>query len=188
MVATTGTTATAAARVAKVPVNTTINGEPAEFLCEPRQSLLECLREVIGLTGAKEGCNDGNCGACSVLFNGRLVNSCLVLGVEAEGAEITSIEGVAGPEGLHPLQQAFLEEAALQCGICTPGFIVAAKALLDKEPNPTEDRVRFWLSGNLCRCTGYDKIVRAVMQAAEMKRQVSASAGNGKAATAARSS
>lgn len=176
---TTGATTGATARVAKVPVSTTINGEAVDFLCEPRQSLLETLREVIGLTGAKEGCNDGNCGACSVLLNGRLVNSCLVLGVEAEGAEITTIEGVAGPQGLHPLQQAFLEQAALQCGICTPGFIIAAKALLEQEPNPTEERVRFWLSGNLCRCTGYDKIVRAVMQAAQMQRQ--ATAGNGSA-------
>lgn len=177
MVATTGSTTGATARVAKVTVGTTINGEAVDFLCEPRQSLLETLREVIGLTGAKEGCNDGNCGACSVLLNGRLVNSCLVLGVEAEGGEITTIEGVAGPQGLHPLQQAFLEQAALQCGICTPGFIVAAKALLEKEPNPTEERIRFWLSGNLCRCTGYDKIVRAVMQAAQMQRQPNAGTG-----------
>jgi carbon-monoxide dehydrogenase small subunit len=153
-------------RPTKVAVSTQINGEDAQFLCEPRQSLLECLRDTLNLTGTKEGCNDGNCGACSVLMDGQLVNSCLVLGVEAEGREITTIEGIAGPEGLHPLQTAFLENAALQCGICTPGFIVAAKALLDREPNPSEERIRFWLSGNLCRCTGYDKIVRAVMDAA----------------------
>ena len=153
-------------RATKVAVSTRVNGEPVDLLCEPRQSLLECLRDVLNLTGTKEGCNDGNCGACSVLLDGRLVNSCLVLGVEAEGHDVTTIEGVAGPEGLHPLQQAFLEQAALQCGICTPGFIVAAKALLDQEPNPTEERIRFWLAGNLCRCTGYDKIVRAVMDAA----------------------
>ncbi len=152
----------------RVVVNTTINGEPTEFICEPRQSLLEVLRDVVGLTGTKEGCNDGNCGACSVTMDGRVVNSCLVLGVEAEGAEITTVEGIATPQGLHPLQTAFLEQAALQCGICTPGFLVAAKALLEKEPNPSEERIRFWLSGNLCRCTGYDKIVRAVQQAAQM--------------------
>ncbi len=151
---------------ARVHVSTTINGEPTDFLCEPRQSLLECLRDVIGLTGTKEGCNDGNCGACSVILNGRVVNSCLVLGVEAQGAEITTVEGLAEPGQLHPLQQAFLENAALQCGICTPGFLVSAKALLDQEPNPSEERIRFWLSGNLCRCTGYDKIIRAVQDAA----------------------
>ena len=162
----TTTTRHDATRATRVQVQTRINGEETEFLCEPRQSLLECLRDVVGLTGTKEGCNDGNCGACSVLLDGRLVNSCLVLGVEAAGKEVTTIEGVAGPAGLHPLQQAFLEQAALQCGICTPGFIVAAKALLDREPQPTEERVRFWLSGNLCRCTGYDKIVRAVLTAA----------------------
>ena len=150
-------------------VRTIINGEPAEFLCEPRQSLLECLRDIVGLTGAKEGCNDGNCGACTVVLDGRIVNSCLVLGVEAEGSAITTIEGVAGGSALHPVQQAFLEQAALQCGFCTPGFIVAAKALLDQEPHPTEERIRFWLAGNLCRCTGYDKIVRAVLDAAAVK-------------------
>src|ERR671932_29934 len=154
-------------RTSKVHVITRINGEDTEFLCEPRQSLLECLRDVVGLTGTKEGCNDGNCGACSVLLDGRLVNSCLVLGVEAQSHEITTIEGLATPQGLHPLQQAFLEQAALQCGICTPGFIVAAKALLDQEPNPTEHEARAWLAGNLCRCTGYDKIVRAVQDAAQ---------------------
>ncbi len=150
----------------KVHVTTTINGEDVEFLCEPRQSLLEVLRDVVMLTGAKEGCNDGNCGACTVTMDGRIVDSCLVLGVEAEGASIGTVEGIASPEGLHPIQQAFLEHAALQCGICTPGFLVASKALLEKEPNPSEERIRMWLAGNLCRCTGYDKIVRAVMDAA----------------------
>ena len=150
----------------KVRVQTTINGEAKDFLCEPRQSLLECLRDVLGLTGAKEGCNDGNCGACTVILDGRIVASCIVLGVEAEGGTITTIEGIARGSELHPLQSAFLENAALQCGICTPGFIVAAKALLDREPNPTEDQIRLWLANNLCRCTGYDKIVRAVQQAA----------------------
>jgi carbon-monoxide dehydrogenase small subunit len=153
--------------VRKIPVACTLNGQPAEFLAAPYQSLLEALREVVGLTGTKEGCNDGNCGACSVHLDGRLVDSCLVLAVEAEGKSIETIEGMAGPDGLHPLQQAFLEEAALQCGICTPGFLMAAKALLDREPNPSEDRVRLWLAGNLCRCTGYDKIVRAVLSAAK---------------------
>jgi len=152
---------------AKTHVQTRINGEDVEFLCEPRQSLLECLRDVVGLTGSKEGCNDGNCGACTVTLNGRIVTSCLVLGVEAQGAEIETIEGVASPDGLHPIQQAFLENAGLQCGIGTPGFIVASKALLEKEPTPSEHRIRFWLAGNLCRCTGYDKIVRSVMDASE---------------------
>jgi carbon-monoxide dehydrogenase small subunit len=151
---------------AKAHVHTTINGETQDFLCEPRQSLLECLRDVLGLTGAKEGCNDGNCGACTVILDGRIVPSCLVLGVEAEGANITTVEGIATGTQLHPLQSAFLENAALQCGICTPGFIVAAKALLDREPHPSEDQIRLWLANNLCRCTGYDKIVRAVQQAA----------------------
>jgi aerobic carbon-monoxide dehydrogenase small subunit len=149
-------------------VETRINGEDVEFLCEARQSLLEVLRDVLGLTGAKEGCNNGNCGACCVIMDGRLVNSCCVLGPEASGAEITTIEGVATPQGLHPVQQAFLEEAALQCGICTPGFIVAAKALLEQNPHPDEHQIRYWLAGNLCRCTGYDKIVRAVQKAADM--------------------
>lgn len=149
----------------KTYVQATINGESVDFLCEPRQSLLECLRDVIQLTGTKEGCNDGNCGACTVMMDGRIVDSCLVLGVEAQGASITTIEGIATPEALHPVQQAFLENAALQCGICTPGFIVSSKALLDREPKPSEDRIRFWLAGNLCRCTGYDKIVRAVEDA-----------------------
>ncbi|MDP6064677.1 MAG: (2Fe-2S)-binding protein [SAR202 cluster bacterium] len=149
----------------KTHVQTRINGEDVEFLCEPRQSLLECLRDVLGLTGTKEGCNDGNCGACTVNMDGRIVDSCLVLGVEAEGAEITTIEGVASADGLHPIQQAFLENAALQCGICTPGFIISSKALLEAEPEPSEGRIRLWLAGNLCRCTGYDKIVRAVTDA-----------------------
>jgi len=151
---------------AKTHVTTTINGEQIDFLCEPRQSLLECLRDVIGLTGSKEGCNDGNCGACTVEFDGRIVTSCLVLGVEAQGRDITTIEGIATPEGLHPIQQAYLENAALQCGICTPGFIVASKALLEQNPDPTEHEIRFWLANNLCRCTGYDKIVLAVQDAA----------------------
>jgi carbon-monoxide dehydrogenase small subunit len=151
---------------AKVHVQCTINNEPAEFLCEPRQSLLECLRDVLGLTGTKEGCNDGNCGACTVMFDGRIVTSCLVLGVEAQGRSITTVEGIARGSQLHPLQQAFLENAALQCGICTPGFLVAAKALLDQEPNPSEERIRLFLANNLCRCTGYDKIIRAVQQCA----------------------
>ena len=150
-----------------VHVHTTINGEEKDFLCEPRQSLLEVLRDVLFMTGTKEGCNDGNCGACTVIFDGRIVDSCLVLGVEAQGKEITTIEGLATAEGLHPLQQAFLENAALQCGICTPGFIVASKGLLDAEPDVDEARVRHWLAGNLCRCTGYDKIVRAVLDASE---------------------
>ena len=150
----------------KVLVRTTINGEAQEFLCEPRQSLLECLRDILGLTGTKEGCNDGNCGACTVVLDDRIVTSCLVLGVEAEGARITTIEGIAPRAELGPLQRAFLENAALQCGICTPGFIVAAQALLDRDPRPSEAKIRLWLANNLCRCTGYDKIVRAVQQAA----------------------
>lgn len=152
----------------KMIVNATINGDPVEFLCEPQQSLLECLHDTLGLTGTKEGCNDGNCGACSVLLDGRLVNACLVLGVEIEGQEVTTVEGLAGWQGLHPVQQAFVQEDGLQCGYCTPGFIVATKALLDKEPSPSEERIRFWLAGNLCRCTGYDKIVRAVKTAAKL--------------------
>jgi carbon-monoxide dehydrogenase small subunit len=155
-----------------VPVEATINGEATEFLCEPRQSLLEVLRDTLGLTGSKEGCNNGNCGACSVLLNDRLVNACIVLAVEAQGKRVVTVEGLAGPQGLHPVQQAFLEQAALQCGICTPGFLVAAKALLDRNPRPTEHEIRYWLAGNLCRCTGYDKIVRAVQAAADqMTRQ-----------------
>ena len=158
----------------KVHVRTAVNGELTEFLCEPRQSLLECLRDILGLTGTKEGCNDGNCGACTVILDGRPVASCLVLGVEAEGAAVTTIEGIANGRQLHPVQQAILEEAALQCGVCTPGFIVAAKALLEREPDPTEQRIREWLANNLCRCTGYDKIVRAVQRAAAMMKEVRA--------------
>ena len=157
---------------AKTYVQATINGEHVDFLAEPRQSLLECLRDEIGLTGSKEGCNDGNCGACTVIFDGRIVTACLVLGVEAEGREVTTIEGIAQGSTLHPIQQAFLENAALQCGICTPGFIVASKALLDENPDPTEHEIRFWLANNLCRCTGYDKIVRSVQDAAERLSRV----------------
>ncbi len=151
----------------KARVRAKVNGEAVEFLCDTRQSLLECLRDVLGLTGTKEGCNDGNCGACAVLLDGRLVNSCLVLGAEVEGREITTVEGLADWRGLHPLQRAFVEHQALQCGFCTPGMLIASKALLDSEPNPSEARIRYWLAGHLCRCTGYDKIVRAVRAAAE---------------------
>jgi len=151
---------------AKTYVQTIINDEHVDFLCEPRQSLLECLRDVIGLTGTKEGCNDGTCGACTVSMDGRIVTSCLVLGVEAEGKEITTIEGIANGSELHQVQQSFLENAALQCGICTPGFIVSSVALLEQIPQPSEHQIRFWLANNLCRCTGYDKIVRAVQDAA----------------------
>jgi carbon-monoxide dehydrogenase small subunit len=150
----------------RVHVQARINGAETDFLCEVRQSLLEVLRDELRLTGTKEGCNNGNCGACNVLLDGRLVNSCCVLGVEAQGKDVTTIEGIATAQGLHPLQQKFLEHAALQCGICTPGFIVAAKALLDRHPQPSEQQVRHYLAGNLCRCTGYDKIVRAVLDAA----------------------
>ena len=152
----------------KIHVQSRINDREVEFLCEPRQSLLEVLRDDLRLTGSKEGCNNGNCGACNVLLDDRLVNACLVLAVEIQGRTVTTIEGIAGAAGLHPLQQIFLEQAALQCGICTPGFIVAAKALLDRNPRPTEHQVRAWLAGNLCRCTGYDKIVRAVLDAAQV--------------------
>lgn len=155
---------------ARTVVSARINGDATEFLVEPRQSLLEALRDVLGLTGSKEGCNNGNCGACNVILDGRLVNSCCVLAVEVNGKDLTTIEGVANPDGtLHPLQQAFLQEAALQCGICTPGFILAAKALLDREPNADEERIRHWLAGNLCRCTGYDKIIRAVISVSEIR-------------------
>jgi carbon-monoxide dehydrogenase small subunit len=148
-------------------IRATINGEKVEFLCHPHQSLLECLRDILGLTGAKEGCNDGNCGACSVLLDGRLVNACLVLGAEIEGQEVTTVEGLADWHGLHPIQQAIVDHDGVQCGYCTPGVAIAAKALLDREPNPTEEQIRTWLAGNLCRCTGYDKIVRAVQAAAQ---------------------
>ena len=156
--------------MAKNYVSTTINGEAAEYLCEPQQTLLDVLRDVVGLTGSKEGCASGDCGACSVLIDGTLVCSCLVLGVEAEGKSVTTVEGIALGEKLHPVQQKFLEHAALQCGFCTPGLIVASKALLDSTPNPTETEARYWLAGNLCRCTGYDKIIRAVMDAAAVMR------------------
>jgi carbon-monoxide dehydrogenase small subunit len=150
----------------KTHITANINREEVEFLCEPHQSLLEVLRETLGLMGTKEGCNNGNCGSCNVILDGVLVNSCLVLAVEIQGRSMTTIEGIATSNGLHPLQQKFVEHAALQCGYCTPGFIIAGKALLDQNPNPDEQEVREWLAGNLCRCTGYDRIVRAVMDAA----------------------
>lgn len=156
--------------MSKIHVTTTVNGDEAEFLCEPRETLLDCLRDKLHMTGAKEGCGTGDCGACSVTVDGRLVCSCLMLGVEAEGKEITTIEGMADGDNLHPLQQKFIEHAALQCGICTPGILVAAKALLERNPDPTEEELRYWLAGNLCRCTGYDKIIRAVMDAAAEMR------------------
>ena len=157
--------------MAKTHVSTTINGDAFEFLCEPQQTLLDVLRDELYMTGSKEGCASGDCGACSVMVDGRLVCACLVLGAEAEGKSVETIEGMADGENLHPLQQKFLEHAALQCGVCTPGFLVAAKALLDRNPNPTEIETRYWLAGNLCRCTGYDKIIRAVLDAAaEMRR------------------
>ncbi len=156
--------------MAKYHVTTTVNGEAVEFLCEAQQTLLDVLRDVLHLTGSKEGCSSGDCGACSVLVDGRLICSCLALGVEAEGRSIETIEGMADGEKLHPLQQKFLEGAALQCGICTPGILVAAKALLDRDLNPTETEGRYWLAGNLCRCTGYDKIIRSVLEAAAEMR------------------
>lgn len=152
--------------MSRLHIETTINGEPVEFLCEPQDSLLVVLRESVGLTGTKEGCSTGDCGACSVLLDDRLVPACLVLAAEVQGRRVTTIEGIATGDELHPLQQSFLEHAALQCGVCTPGFIVAAKALLDANPNPTEEEARYWLAGNLCRCTGYDKIIRAVLDVA----------------------
>ena len=156
--------------MAKHHVSTTVNNEPVEFLCGTTETLLDVLRDQLDLIGTKEGCGTGDCGACSVMVDGRLVCACLMLGVEAQGANIDTIEGVAKGNELHPLQKHFLEEAALQCGICTPGFIVAAKALLEKNQNPSETEVRYWLAGNLCRCTGYDKIIRAVMNAAAEMR------------------
>jgi len=152
-------------------VRAVINGEEREFLAEPRQTLLEVLREELLLTGTKEGCGNGNCGACTIIVDGRPANACLILAVQADGSTIETVEGLARGAELHPLQQAFLEEAALQCGICTPGFLMAAKALLDRNPDPTEAEVRHFLAGNLCRCTGYDKIVRAVLKAAAMMRR-----------------
>lgn len=152
--------------MAKQHVSTVINGDPVEFLCEANKSLLDVLRNDLGMTGTKEGCGTGDCGACSVTLDGRLVCSCLVLGVEAEGKSVQTIEGMANGEHLHVLQRKFLEHAALQCGICTPGFLVAARSLLERNPDPTEEEVRFWLAGNLCRCTGYNKIIEAVLDAA----------------------
>jgi aerobic carbon-monoxide dehydrogenase small subunit len=156
--------------MSKHHISTTINGEPVEFLCETGQTLLDVLRDELGLTGTKEGCGTGDCGACSVRLDGRLVCSCLVLGPELAGRHVETIEGVAQNNQLHPVQQAFLNEAALQCGVCTPGLIVATKALLERNRDPSEHEIRYWLAGNLCRCTGYDKIVRAVMQAAAVMR------------------
>ena len=156
--------------MSKLHIETVVNGEPAEFLCSPDETLLSAIRNGLGLTGTKEGCGTGDCGACSVMLNDRLVASCLVLAAEAQGRSLTTIEGVASGTTLHPLQKAFLQEAALQCGVCTPGFIVAARALLEVNPDPDEGQVRYWLAGNLCRCTGYDKIVRAVLGAAAEMR------------------
>ena len=156
--------------MAKHHIATTVNGDPVEFLCETQDTLLDVLRDQLGLTGTKEGCGTGDCGACSVTVDGRLVCSCLMLGVEADGKSIGTIEGLAKGDALHPLQRKFLEHAALQCGVCTPGFLVAAKALLEVNANPSETEVRYWLAGNLCRCTGYDKIVRAVLDAASEMR------------------
>ncbi len=156
--------------MSNIHVTTKINGDAVEFLCDPRETLLDVLRDRLALTGAKEGCGTGDCGACSVLLNGRLVSSCLVLGAEVEGATIETVEGMAKGEELHPLQQKIIEHAALQCGICTPGILVAAKALLEKDPDPDEETIRYWLAGNLCRCTGYDKIIRAIQDAAAEMR------------------
>ena len=154
-----------------IHVKTTINGDATEFLCQADETMLDVLRDRLDLTGSKEGCASGDCGACSITLDGRLVCACLMLGVEAEGSAINTIEGMAAGETLHPLQQAFLDHAALQCGICTPGFLIAAKALLEKNPDPTEEETRYWLAGNLCRCTGYDKIIRAVLDAAKTMRE-----------------
>ncbi len=156
--------------MARHHISTTVNGEAVEFLCDTEQTLLDVLRDELRLNGTKEGCASGDCGACSVMLDGRLVCACLALGVEAEGAEVETIEGMADGDRLHPVQRKFLEEAALQCGFCTPGFLVAAKALLDRNPDPSETEIRYWLAGNLCRCTGYDKIVRAVQGAAAEMR------------------
>ena len=156
--------------MSKMHITTTINGDETEFLCDADESLLDVLRDRLGLTGAKEGCGTGDCGACSVVVDGRAVCSCLMLGAEAQGREISTIEGMAAGETLHPLQRKFLEHAALQCGICTPGILVTARNLLERNPDPTESEIRYWLAGNLCRCTGYDKIVRAVQDAAAEMR------------------
>ena len=161
--------------MAKHHIETTVNGDAVEFLCETEETLLDVLRDTLQLTGSKEGCASGDCGACSVTLDGRLVCSCLVLGCEVGGRRIETIEGMATGETLHPLQRKFLEHAALQCGICTPGFIMSSKALLEQNPNPSEHDIRFWLSGNLCRCTGYDKIIRAVQSASETMRNGAAS-------------
>jgi len=158
-------------------VTTTVNGDQVDFLADPRETLLDCLRDKLGLTGAKEGCGTGDCGACSVQLDGRLVCSCLVLGVEAQGREVKTIEGMAEGNTLHPLQAKFIEHAALQCGICTPGILVATEALLKKNPDPSEEEVRYWLAGNLCRCTGYDKIIRAVLDTARDLRAENAQGG-----------
>ncbi len=160
--------------MSKTHVSATVNGDPVEFLAAPGMTLLDALREELNLTGSKEGCGSGDCGACSVILDGRLVCSCLVLAAEVEGRRVETIEGLAHGSELHPLQQKFLEHAALQCGVCTPGLLVAAKALLDSNPDPTESETRYWLAGNLCRCTGYDKVIRAVMDAAAELRQVRA--------------
>lgn len=159
--------------MSKIHVTTTINGDPVEVLCDPRETLLDVLRDRLGMTGAKEGCGTGDCGACTVEVDGRVVCSCLMLGAEAQGKSIETVEGIAEGEALHPLQQKFIEYAALQCGICTPGILVAAKNLLERNPDPTETEVRYWLAGNLCRCTGYDKIIRAVMDTAADMREAS---------------
>ncbi len=164
--------------MSKIQINATINGDATTFLSDPSSSLLDALRDDLGLIGSKEGCGSGDCGACSVMLDGRLVCSCLVLAPEAEGRTVQTIEGMADGGRLHPLQQKFLDHAALQCGFCTPGFLVAAKALLDTNPDPTETEVRYWLAGNLCRCTGYDKIVRAVMDAAAEMRQAEIKQGS----------
>ena len=158
--------------MSKLHISTIINGEPEEFLCEPEETMLDVLRDRLSLTGSKEGCGSGDCGACSITVDGSLICSCLMLAAESEGKKIETIEGMSDGETLHPLQQKFLEDAALQCGICTPGMLVAAKALLDENPDPTETEVRFWLAGNLCRCTGYDKIVRAVLDTAQEIREI----------------
>ncbi len=157
-------------------VNSKINGDDIEFVCEADETLMDALRDRVGLTGVKEGCGTGDCGACSITLDGTLVCSCLVLGAEAEGRSIETVEGLASGEQLHPLQQKFLEHAALQCGICTPGFLIASKVLLENNPDPTEEEVRYALAGNLCRCTGYDKIVRAVLDAAKQMRKASTKA------------
>ncbi len=159
--------------MSKIHVTTTLNGDPTEFLCDPEDTLLDVLRDRLGMTGSKEGCGTGDCGACSVTLDGRLVCSCLVLGAEAAGRSVTTIEGMADGGTLHPLQRKFIEHAALQCGICTPGILVAAKSLLERNPDPTEEETRYWLAGNLCRCTGYDKIIRAVLDAAAEMREAS---------------